>query len=239
MDRRDFHWAVGAGLGLSLLTGIAPGWTLVDDPEARSRRSWPEVVDAAIAYLRRAQGLDGSFSGERNIGITGVVVTGLLGTARIDASDPMLAKALGYIEKLINAEDGHIAGHNPRQQLKNYVTSINVMALAAANREGRYQDVVAAGARFLKMLQWDEGEGLDPSNNFYGGFGYDSKNRPDLSNGNFAMEALRAAGIPPTDPAWQRAAIFVSRCQNLKSEHQDQPWAGRINDGSFIYSPAA
>ena len=33
--------------------------------------------------------------------------------------------------------------------------------------------------------------------------------------------------------------MFVSRCQNLKGEHNDQPWAGKINDGSFIYSPAA
>src|SRR5207249_2721693 len=34
------------------------------------------------------------------------------------------------------------------------------------------------------------------------------------------------------------ALIFVSRCQNLKGEHNDQPWAGKINDGSFIYSAA-
>jgi len=31
----------------------------------------------------------------------------------------------------------------------------------------------------------------------------------------------------------------VSRCQNLKSEHNTAPWAGKINDGSFIYSAAA
>src|SRR5262249_9247029 len=33
--------------------------------------------------------------------------------------------------------------------------------------------------------------------------------------------------------------IFVSRSQNLKSEYNDRPWAGKINDGSFIYTPAA
>jgi squalene-hopene/tetraprenyl-beta-curcumene cyclase len=33
--------------------------------------------------------------------------------------------------------------------------------------------------------------------------------------------------------------VFVSRCQNLKSENNDQPWAGKINDGSFIYTPAS
>jgi squalene-hopene/tetraprenyl-beta-curcumene cyclase len=32
--------------------------------------------------------------------------------------------------------------------------------------------------------------------------------------------------------------VFVSRCQNLKSENNDRPWAGKINDGSFIYTAA-
>jgi squalene-hopene/tetraprenyl-beta-curcumene cyclase len=40
------------------------------------------------------------------------------------------------------------------------------------------------------------------------------------------------------DPALKKALLFVSRCQNLKSEFNDRPWAGKINDGSFIYSAA-
>ena len=36
----------------------------------------------------------------------------------------------------------------------------------------------------------------------------------------------------------KKALIFVSRCQNLKSEFNDRPWAGKINDGSFIFSAA-
>jgi squalene-hopene/tetraprenyl-beta-curcumene cyclase len=36
----------------------------------------------------------------------------------------------------------------------------------------------------------------------------------------------------------KRALVFVSRCQNLKSEFNDQPWAGKVNDGGFIYTPA-
>src|SRR5262249_46082647 len=63
--------------------------------------------------------------------------------------------------------------------------------------------------------------------------------RPDLSNTQMFLDALKAAGVPPDDPAFKKAQIFVSRCQNLKSEHNEQPWAGRIGDGSFIYSAAA
>jgi squalene-hopene/tetraprenyl-beta-curcumene cyclase len=36
----------------------------------------------------------------------------------------------------------------------------------------------------------------------------------------------------------QKAIVFVSRCQNLKSEFNDQAWASKINDGGFIYTAA-
>jgi squalene-hopene/tetraprenyl-beta-curcumene cyclase len=113
------------------------------------------------------------------------------------------------------------------------------MALAAAKKTDRFKKVIGDAAEFLKKLQWDEEEGKDPKNDFHGGFGYDSHSRPDLSNSQFALDALEAAGISKDDPALKKALIFVSRCQNLKGEGNDQPWAGKINDGSFIYSPAA
>src|SRR6185295_18206658 len=97
---------------------------------------------------------------------------------------------------------------------------------------------IGDASAFLKKLQWDEEEGKNPKNDFYGGAGYDSSSRPDLSNTQFFLDALKAAGVPKTDPAYKKALIFVSRCQNLKGEHNDQPWAEKINDGSFIYSAA-
>ena len=42
----------------------------------------------------------------------------------------------------------------------------------------------------------------------------------------------------PTTPRLQKALVFVSRCQNLKSEFNDQPWADKVNDGGFIYTAA-
>jgi squalene-hopene/tetraprenyl-beta-curcumene cyclase len=50
------------------------------------------------------------------------------------------------------------------------------------------------------------------------------------------LDALNAAGIPKDDPALNKALVFVSRCQNLKTEHNNRPWAGKISDGSFIYT---
>jgi squalene-hopene/tetraprenyl-beta-curcumene cyclase len=113
------------------------------------------------------------------------------------------------------------------------------MALKAANRDVKYKKIIGNAADFLKKLQWDEQNDKKPEDDFYGGAGYDSKSRPDLSNTQFFLEALKEAGIGPDDPAFKHAKIFVTRCQNLKGEGNDQPWAGKVNDGSFIYSAAA
>ena len=112
------------------------------------------------------------------------------------------------------------------------------MALHAANRPEKYKTVIGDAARFLKKLQWDEEEGKKAEDDFFGGAGYDSKSRPDLSNTHFFLDALKDAGVSSDDPAVKKALLFVSRCQNLKSEFNDRPWAGKINDGSFIYSAA-
>ncbi len=205
--------------------------------QAADDRTWDESVDRAVAYFRKAQGPDGSWGGKQNPGITGIVVTGLLHTGKVTAKDPMIEKALKYIESLIDPKTGHIAGKGARTGLLNYVTSVNVLALVAADRPS-YRTVVGDAGKFLRKLQWDEEEGKDRSNDFYGGAGYDSKSRPDLSNTQMFLDALVAAGVPKDDPAFQKAMIFVSRCQNLKSEHNDRPWAGKINDGSFIYTAA-
>ena len=114
------------------------------------------------------------------------------------------------------------------------------MAFHEANRGGRYDRTIKGGQEFLKTSQWDEGEGRGRDDPAYGGLGYGGANsRPDLSNTAFTIEALRDTGLPADDPAFRKALVFVSRCQNLKSEFNDQPWAGKVNDGGFVYNPAA
>lgn len=201
---------------------------------------WNRTVDKAIEFLKSSQNPDGSWGVEpRNRGVAGIVVTGLLRSGKVGPDDAPAAKGLAYIESLVNPEAGHIAGADAVVQLHNYVTSVNVMALQAAGRPDKYKAIVGDAVGFLKQLQWDDSEGIDPDNDFYGGAGYDSRSRPDLSNTQFFLEALHEAGLSPDDPAFQKALMFVSRCQNFESEHNQQPWAGAINDGSFIYSAAA
>ena len=199
---------------------------------------WKAAFDKAVAYLKTNQDANGGWSTKSNPGVTGVVVTGLL-ECGLSPDDEPAAKGLQYIESLINTKAGHIAGNDPKVGLQNYVTSVNVMALVAAKRDAKYKAVIGNAVEFLKKLQWDDGEGKTDKDDFYGGAGYDSKSRPDLSNTQFFLDALKAAGTPKDDPAFKKALVFVSRCQNLESEHNKMPWAGKINDGSFIYSAAA
>lgn len=228
------------GMVLMALAGLPTGPSRADD-NADTRwtlENWNRVVGKAINYLKSTQNANGGWSSDRNPGITGVVVTGLLRTGLLGADDPPVANGLKFIESLVNPKAGHIAGADPRIGLQNYVTSVNLMALVAANRADRYKTITGDAVAFLKKLQWDDGEGKTEKDDFFGGAGYDSKSRPDLSNTQFFIEALREAGVPPDDPALKKALVFVSRCQNFKNEANDQPWAGQINDGSFIYTAA-
>lgn len=195
------------------------------------------ALGRAVNYLRAVQNEDGSFGeGDYGPAITGLVVTGLLRTRQVTVADAMVKRALGYLEKHIQPDGGIYApgGHG------NYPTAICTMALVEANIGGRYRQQIDRAVAYLKREQWDEGEGATPDSPRFGGAGYGgkSKSRPDLSNTAFLLEALRASGLPQDDPAYRRALVFVSRCQNLSGEGaNDLPHATRIEDGGFYYTP--
>jgi squalene-hopene/tetraprenyl-beta-curcumene cyclase len=194
-----------------------------------------EMVARAVNFLRARQAADGSWSGDRTEpGITALVVAALLRSRQVTPSEPVVSRALAYLEQFLGPKGGlSEAAH------ANYTTSIALMAFHEANRNGRYDRTIKGGQDFLKTMQWDESEGKGQDSDFYGGAGYGGRNsRPDLSNTAFMIEALRDTGLPPDDPALKKALVFVSRCQNFKGEFNDREWAGKVNDGGFIYTAA-
>src|SRR5262249_38250254 len=127
----------------------------------------------------------------------------------------------------------------PKSRLQNYETCVALLAFHEANRDGRYDAIIADADKFLRKQQWDEDDGKEQSDPVYGGWGYGSGTRPDLSNTQFLLEALQAAGAKADDPAVRKALIFVSRSQNLETEANNSPLSAKVNDGGFFYTPAA
>jgi squalene-hopene/tetraprenyl-beta-curcumene cyclase len=227
-NRRSFLGRTAGTLAMASLGGRVnaqePTGTTADAMSAK-----------AVRFLRSRQDARGVWSADRNEpGVTALVVTGLLRSGQAGPSDPAVVKGLAYLETFIKPEGGM-----PGVAHANYATSVALTAFHHANVDGRYDALVKGSQQFLKDKQWNEEEGKDQSDPFYGGSGYGGKNnRPDLSNTTFMLEALRDSGVPPDDPAFQRALVFISRCQNLDSEFNDQPWAKKVDDGGFIYTPA-
>ncbi len=193
------------------------------------------LVAKGVEYFKSAQAEDGSFSSDAGPGVTGVVAAALLANG-VKASDPVVAKALAYLEKYVH-DDGGIYPDGSTH--KNYETCVAMMAFHAANADGKYKDLLKKAEAFIRMEQWDEGENQKPGDPAYGGSGYGGGSRPDLSNTTFLIETLKLVGNSDEDPAIQRALEFVSRCQNLDSPHNTSQFADKIGDGGFYYTIAA
>jgi hypothetical protein len=219
--------------------GLAPGWHAA--AEAAQQQVGPDpaklaaVVGPAMAFLDKAQADDGSFSKDEGLGVTALVATAMLRQGR-STSDPTVARALKYLEALVN-DDGGVYSQDSLH--KNYETSVAIVCFNEANHDGRYDEQLRNAERFVKSLQWDESEGFDKSSDNYGGAGYGSHSRPDLSNTSFLIDALHAVGRDADDPALQKALVFVSRCQNLATSENATAYADKVNDGGFYYTIAA
>ncbi|HTN75484.1 MAG TPA: prenyltransferase/squalene oxidase repeat-containing protein, partial [Pirellulaceae bacterium] len=199
----------------------------------------PQETDAMVAkaidYLQtKGQKDDGSFSPQASPAVTALVTSAILRHGRTP-SDPAVAKSLKYLEGFVQPDGGI---HTPDSKWKNYETCLAVMAFSEANKDGRYTATLKKADAFLKGLQWDESEDKNQADAFYGGAGYGGSKRPDLSNTSFFLDALKATGNKEDSEAIQRALVFVSRCQNLETEHNTTPFAAKNPDGGFYYTPA-
>lgn len=201
-----------------------------------SSDQWNSTVQKAVSYLRsQGQADDGSYSKQSSIGVTALVVTGLLNVG-VSPDDPVVSKSLDYLLSF-RQPDGGIYLKDSKHT--NYETSLVLMALAKANRQGKHDATIAAATKYVKQMQWDETEEKNKEDMNYGGAGYGSKSRPDLSNTGFMIDALKSVGTSENDEAIQKALFFVSRCQNLDTPANTTPFAKLVNDGGFYYTPAA
>jgi squalene-hopene/tetraprenyl-beta-curcumene cyclase len=99
-------------------------------------------------------------------------------------------------------------------------------------------------ANYLRAVQADGDEGYSESDKFYGGIGYGGDLRPDLSNLQYALQALKDSGADEDDPAFQRALKFLERSQNLREVNkatytngEDDQKVKSGDDGGGVYYP--
>jgi len=203
---------------------LAPlGAGAAEDVRARAEALLKRGVD----FLVTAQEEDGSWRG--NVGITSLAVTSILRSPYAGEKAPRQAAEKGLKYLIDSARpDGGIY----RDDYLNYSTSLALVALVAARRP-EYRGMIERGRGFVVGLQMDEADEVGSDDPRYGGVSYDGKERPDLSNTHFAIEAIRLAKLPENDPFYEKAVTFLERLQNRKASN-DQEWAG--DDGGFVYA---
>jgi squalene-hopene/tetraprenyl-beta-curcumene cyclase len=222
----------------SFLSSVLVGALSIAGFTARAAEGGPDpkevraVADKAVAFLKGSQSPDGSFSARRTgPGVSALIVAGLLRNG-YDPADPLVVSTMKYLEKSIKPDGGIYD-----RALANYTTSVALMAFQEANTGHKYDTVIKNATAFLKGLQY---ENVGKQDVRFGGLGYDGKSRPDLSNTQYFLDALQAAGLSKDDLAVQRALDFVSRCQNLPGETNDQPFAKKATEddkGGLTYTP--
>ena len=214
-------------VGLSLATSVGAQ----NDFEHEVSNS----VERGLKFLAAAQQPDGGWLGRTHSdpAVTALVVKCFIQDKDYGPQHAIARRAITYIRTFVQSDGGiYIPDHG----LRNYYTSVCLMALAATKDEA-HAEAVGRAQVFLKRGQWDEEEGHDRSSPWYGGAGYGKHKRPDLSNTQMMLEALAQSGLPPDDPVYKKAMVFISRSQML-SDTNDQPLARGASDGGFIYTPA-
>ncbi|MBX3358188.1 MAG: hypothetical protein KF745_07150 [Phycisphaeraceae bacterium] len=216
--------------------------------DAAHRAKARAMMDKAVAYLRSTQ--DGA-SGGWNVppadgkkphlpAITGLVVNGMLLDPAVARDDAAVMSGAKYLLNFQQADGGIYDRVMP-----SYNTSISLSALAKVNTP-QAKAAIKPAQDFLRRLQYSEDS--DPAvggpeaskpvtrtNPYYGGIGYGGGGRPDMSNLGFMLQALHDSGVAAEDKAFQRALVFLERCQ-MSGDVNDQEYAKGSTQGGFIYS---
>jgi Squalene-hopene cyclase C-terminal domain/Prenyltransferase and squalene oxidase repeat len=155
--------------------------------------------------------------------ITAIALLAMLtkpATLRTQAESAAIDKGMQWLLSCQN-EDGSFG-----KQLQNYTTSVAVGALLRWGMPPA-KSAVDKAQRYILACQNAEQGGYERGDRDYGSIGYGGSQRGDLSNVNFALQALRESGLPAEHEAFQKALVFLQRSQNLKSVND---FTGKVSD---------
>ena len=216
---------------LQVIPAVVPPAAAQTGLSADTRKRLMESLNRAEKFLRSAERPDGTF--DNNPGVTGLAATALLRQPGVNRAQAVksLDKTLTYVRGLAKPDGGLYV-----KDIPHYITAVSMMTLAAADQP-QDRTLLARGRAYLAEHLLDDGEGVPPSDKFYGGLGYGGTSdggRADIISLEYGLRALKEAGAAANDPAFEKALKFLERTQN-NSETNDQDFAS--NDGGFIYYP--
>jgi len=195
-----------------------------------------------LEWLLKQQEEDGSWN--HYPAITGLVLSAFLRAhPNIDSEYSELARSFEFLKKCVQKDGSIHVGDMP-----GYNTSICLVAFKDS-KNPEYDQIIKNAEKYLRGLQIDEKEGFTTDSLYYGGVGYGGDERPDMSNLQWAIEAIsykepsndrkrlsraEKKQLKENQLFYDKALTFIARCQNLEGVNPEE-YAG--DDGGFIYEP--
>jgi squalene-hopene/tetraprenyl-beta-curcumene cyclase len=208
-------------------------------------------LSVAASFLIGQQGQDDLWRPETygvfkdGTSLTPLVLRALRRTPTSQKLELALRKGTECLVRMVQADGSIDAG----PQGLNYpvYTAANAVIVLSESGQERHRTACDAWLAYLRARQLIEPLGWQPDDREYGGWGYATalpgKPRPgeaapaltesNLSATVFALEALRAAGVPADDPAFHQALTFVKRCQNYADDPKLRD--AEFDDGGFFF----
>jgi len=218
--------------------------------QAGCLRTRKPALARAAEYLWSQQSGDGGWH-SRTYGLlrSGQSLTPFVLEALLQIPENICALPAAKVDRAIaflrssTRRDGALGVADPGiPDYPNYSTALAVSALcrvglAFGARRAGWQEQSQAMVQYLRGQQFTEQNGWRRQDPAYGawGMGGDRRTPPDtghvdLSMTRYVIEALRAAGVPSSDPVFERARVFVERCQNFDPLRADSA------DGGFFFT---
>jgi squalene-hopene/tetraprenyl-beta-curcumene cyclase len=229
-----------AGCGRRTPIPVAPG-------EPAIVRDIDRSLKAAADFLVRQQSRDGAFRSDTygafkdGPSLTPWVLLALSAAPPSTRIERAYRKGVKYLAARVGP-DGKINAGKYGLSYPVY-TAAGAVAVLSDRRNARFRKARDGWLDYLRQRQLTEKLGWRRSDREYGGWGYsirlprkprqDPLTESNLSATVFALDALKAAGLPTRHPAFARALTFVKRCQNYQKDPKRRD--GRFDDGGFFF----